>query len=55
MIEINTIPGSLSFYLWEATGTPFSDVIDNLIKDTLYAFLKKKKLIKTFDSPLWKG
>ena len=55
LIEINTIPGSLSFYLWEAKGTPFSDVIDNLIKDTLYAFSQKKKLIKTFDSPLWKG
>ncbi len=54
LIEINTIPGSLSFYLWEAKGTPFSNVIDNLINDTFYAFNQKKKLIKTFDSPLWK-
>ena len=30
--EINTIPGSLSFYLWEAGGISFSDLIDRLMK-----------------------
>ena len=29
--EINTIPGSLSFYLWEATGVPYKELIDKLI------------------------
>ena len=29
--EINTIPGSLSSYLWDYTGIPFSEVIDTLI------------------------
>lgn len=29
--EINTIPGSLSFYLWEETGISFSELIDKLI------------------------
>ena len=29
--EINTIPGSLSFYLWEETGIPFNQLIDKLI------------------------
>lgn len=29
--EINTIPGSLSSYLWDYTGVAFSDVIDTLI------------------------
>ncbi|MDE6093300.1 MAG: D-alanine--D-alanine ligase, partial [Muribaculaceae bacterium] len=29
--EINTIPGSLSFYLWEATGISFSDLMDKLV------------------------
>ncbi len=29
--EINTIPGSLSFYLWEATGVPFDELVDTLI------------------------
>ncbi len=29
--EINTIPGSLSFYLWEAAGLSFSDLMDKLV------------------------
>ena len=29
--EINTIPGSLSFYLWEASGVSFDRLIDRLI------------------------
>ena len=30
--EINTIPGSLSFYLWEATGIGFAELMDRLVK-----------------------
>lgn len=30
--EINTIPGSLSFYLWEATGISFDKLMDRLVK-----------------------
>ncbi|MDE6528168.1 MAG: D-alanine--D-alanine ligase [Muribaculaceae bacterium] len=29
--EINTIPGSLSFYLWEATGLTFDSLMDRLV------------------------
>ncbi len=29
--EINTIPGSLSYYLWEATGISFSELMDRLV------------------------
>ncbi len=29
--EANTIPGSLSFYLWEATGVKYPELIDRLI------------------------
>jgi len=29
--EINTIPGSLSFYLWEAAGIKYKELIDRLI------------------------
>jgi D-alanine-D-alanine ligase len=29
--EINTIPGSLSFYLWEATGVKYKELLDKLI------------------------
>lgn len=30
--EINTIPGSLSFYLWEATGIRFDELMDKLVQ-----------------------
>ena len=29
--EINTIPGSLAFYLWDATGVKYPELIDRLI------------------------
>ena len=37
--EINTIPGSLSFYLWEATGVKFDELVDRLIS---IAFRRKR-------------
>lgn len=44
--EINTIPGSLSFYLWEATGISFTQLMDKLVA----LALKRKRAIdrKTF-------
>lgn len=44
--EINTIPGSLSFYLWEATGIPFDKLMERLVA----LALKRKREIehKTF-------
>ena len=30
--EINTIPGSLAFYLWEKSGVPFPQLVDQLIQ-----------------------
>ena len=30
--EINTIPGSMAFYLWEKDGLPYSDLIDRLVE-----------------------
>lgn len=44
--EINTIPGSLSFYLWEATGITFPELMDRLVS----LALKRKRAVerKTF-------
>jgi D-alanine-D-alanine ligase len=44
--EINTIPGSLSFYLWEATGISFEQLMDKLVE----LALKRKRTTdrKTF-------
>ncbi len=30
--EVNTIPGSLAFYLWEKSGIPFPQLLDRLIE-----------------------
>ena len=30
--EINTIPGSLSYYLWEASGISFEQLMDRLVE-----------------------
>lgn len=44
--EINTIPGSLSYYLWEASGISFTELMDRLIK---LAYKRKREIDrKTF-------
>lgn len=43
--EINTIPGSLSFYLWEATGTSFDKLMDELVSLALKR--KREQGLKT--------
>ena len=35
--EINTIPGSLAFYLWEKTAMPYGLLIDNMVKYAMEA------------------
>lgn len=48
--EINTIPGSLSFYLWEATGKSFEQLTDELIKLALKRDREKKQVVFTYDT-----
>lgn len=38
--EINTIPGSLAFYLWETAGIKYTDMLDKLIS---LAFSRQRK------------
>jgi D-alanine-D-alanine ligase len=33
--EINTLPGSLAFYLWEASGVPFDKLVTLLVESAL--------------------
>jgi len=42
--ELNSIPGSLSFYLWEKTGIPFSQLLDKLIAYAEKTYRSKKML-----------
>jgi D-alanine-D-alanine ligase len=47
--EINTIPGALSFYLWEATGKPFEKELDEIIDIALKREREKEKLTFSYD------
>jgi len=43
--ELNTIPGSLSFYLWEYDGKSFKELTDDLVKIALKNHRAKEKLV----------
>ena len=47
--EINTIPGALSYYLWEATGKSFKDEIDELVDLALKRQRNKDKMTFSYD------
>jgi D-alanine-D-alanine ligase len=48
--EINTIPGSLSFYLWEASGMKFSQLIDELVGLAIKRHRDKTQSTYSYDS-----
>ncbi|HEX2240173.1 MAG TPA: D-alanine--D-alanine ligase family protein [Actinomycetota bacterium] len=52
VMEINTVPGSFAFYLWEESGLSFGDLLDELIAIALRTHERKKDLMFTFDSDL---
>ena len=47
--EINTIPGSLSFYLWEAAGLSFSGLMDELVRLALKRRRRRAELHRSFE------
>lgn len=53
--EINTIPGSLSFYLWEPTGLPYPKLLDKMISLALKRDRQENALTYTFDSNVLEG
>lgn len=50
VMEINTVPGSLSFYLWEHSDLGFETLMDDLIEGALAAHRAKGELMFSFDS-----
>lgn len=48
--EINTIPGSLAFYLWEPLGTKYSQLLDIMVSLALKRDREQKNLNFTFES-----
>ncbi len=48
--EINTIPGSLSFYLWEETGLSFAGLMDRLVELAFKRQREREALTFSYDS-----
>lgn len=48
--EINPIPGSLSFYLWEPVGVPYKELLDRMIQLAMKRQRMEDSLTFTFDT-----
>ncbi len=48
--EINTIPGSLAFYLWEPVGVPYKELLSRMIDLALKRQRNENNLTFTFDT-----
>ncbi len=50
--EINTLPGSLAFYLWEPAGVPFPELLTTLIGYAQARYREKRRSTFSFSSSL---
>lgn len=50
--EINIIPGSLAFYLWEPLGISFKEMLDCMIEDAFTAYAEKNRSVFSYDSSI---
>lgn len=50
--EINTIPGSLAFYLWKEEGMSFSELMDKLVELALDRERRRSKMTFSYDTNL---
>ncbi len=53
--EINTIPGSLSFYLWEPLGVKYQELLDRMIELALKRQRARNNLTFSFESNVLSG
>jgi len=53
--EINTIPGSLSFYLWEPLGVSYPELLDRMISFALKREREESNITYSFDSNVLQG
>lgn len=53
--EPNTIPGSLSFYLWDKTNKHYKELLDELITMSIREYKNKQKKNYSFDTNILKN
>lgn len=53
--EINSIPGSLAFYLWDAKNMDFASLLDNMIQIAIKDYKKRVSKTHSFESNILSG
>lgn len=53
--EVNTIPGSLSFHLWKATGLKYKNLLNQIIKLGLKRYREDENITFSFDTNILSG
>lgn len=53
--ELNTIPGSLSFYLWSPLNKEYDELLDDMINIAVKRYKKKLKKTTIFESNILEG
>lgn len=53
--EINSIPGSLAFYLWEPLGKDYTELLDDMINIGIKDYKKRSSKTYTFDTNILQG
>ncbi len=53
--EINSIPGSLAFYLWDAKGVNFTQILDDMINIGIKDFKKRMSKTHSFETNILQG
>lgn len=53
--EINPIPGSLAFYLWEPAGVPYTELLDRMIQLAVKRQRQEESVTFTFDTNILKN
>lgn len=48
--ELNTIPGSLAFYLWEPIGIPYTELLDRMIELAVKRMRRESEITYAFDT-----
>ncbi len=53
--EVNTIPGSLAFYLWEPIGKDYTELLDELINIAIKDYKKRINKTHSFETNILSG
>ncbi len=53
--EINSIPGSLAFYLWDAVGVDYTSLLDEMVNIGIRDYKKRVAKTHSFDTNILKG